>query len=83
MAENAEAKMKPMTKVSATVSGRPAWGSQSVNGATPRIEAQMTRFRPMRSPTGPPIIVPSATAARKMNRRNCEVFTETWKRSMR
>jgi hypothetical protein len=48
-----------------------------VNGSTPKIEPQMTYFRPNRSPIGPPSTVPAATATRKMNRSICEVRTET------
>ena len=33
-----------------------------------QIDQRMTVLRPMRSPTGPPISVPKATAARNTNR---------------
>ena len=45
-----------------TVIGGPVGDKISVNGATPRIEPQITYFRPILSPTGPPITVPAATA---------------------
>ena len=51
-----------------TVQNRFAYGRSSVNGSTPRIETQITYLRPMRSPTGPPMNVPAATAPRKTNR---------------
>ena len=38
----------------------------------------MTYFRPIRSPTGPPMNVPAATAPRNTNRWTCALCTETW-----
>ena len=75
MAENADARMKPITTLSTPVQARPTYGSARVNGSTPRIEHQMTSFRPNRSPTGPPMIVPAATAPRKANRWSCALCT--------
>ena len=75
--------MKPMIAESATVQPKEACGSMSVNGSTPRIEIQITGLRPMRSPIGPPMKVPAATAPRNTNRSTCEVRTETPKRSIR
>ena len=40
---------------------------RQVGVLTPRIEPQITALRPIRSPTGPPIIVPTAIPARKTN----------------
>ncbi len=57
-----------MITVRIGVQNRLAWGSIRVKGSTPRIEHQITTLRPRRSPTGPPIRVPAATAPRKMNR---------------
>ena len=37
-------------------------GQRRVNGSTPRIDHQITRRVPIRSPIGPPITVPAATA---------------------
>ena len=74
---------KPMIADSATVQPRPACGSARVNGSAPRIETQITALRPIRSPTGPPMKVPAATAPRKTKSRSCEVCTETPKRSIR
>ena len=54
--------------VSVVVQNRSACGNSSANGATPRIEAQMTGLRPMRSPIGPPTSVPMAEANKKMNK---------------
>ena len=65
-----------MTIVSASVQNRSTCGSSSVNGATPRIETQITGLRPMRSPTGPPTSVPTADANRKRNRCICALCTE-------
>ena len=44
-----------MITVSTPVQNRLAYGSSSVNGATPRIDTQITYLRPIRSPIGPPI----------------------------
>src|ERR1017187_9013306 len=82
MAENAEARMTPMNTVRTTVAARPTWGSARENGATPRIETQMTYFRPKRSPRGPPRMVPAATDTRKTNRRSCEPWIERLNRWM-
>ena len=71
MAEKAEASTAPMITTSTAVQNRLACGSISVNGATPRIDTQITILRPMRSPTGPPTTVPTATAARNRNRYSC------------
>ncbi len=71
MAENADDRISPIRMVNVVVQNRPTCGSASANGATPRIEPQITGLRPMRSPTGPPIRVPAAEAARKMNRCIC------------
>jgi hypothetical protein len=49
------------------VQNRLACGSANVNGKTPRIDPQMTYLGPIRSPIGPPRMVPAATAPRKMN----------------
>ena len=58
----------PMITVRIGVQNRLAKGSISANGTAPRIEPCITALRPMRSLTGPLIKVPTATAARKMNR---------------
>jgi hypothetical protein len=60
IAGKAEESIKPIMNVSTLVQRRLAKGSSIANGAAPRIEVQITRFLPMRSPTGPPKIVPSA-----------------------
>ncbi|MNR57092.1 hypothetical protein D3C85_1778010 [compost metagenome] len=57
-----------MITTSTPVQNRLACGSISVNGATPRMDTQITILRPIRSPTGPPTTVPTATAARNRNR---------------
>ncbi len=57
-----------MRKLRIIVQPIPTYGRTSVNGATPRIEIQITRLRPMRSPIGPPSIVPAAVANRNTNR---------------
>ncbi len=76
MAENADDSTRPMTIVSAVVQNRSACGSSSANGATPRIENQITGLRPMRSPSGPPTSVPSADANKKTNRCTCALCTD-------
>ena len=63
--------MNPSHTETPTAPGPPTGGRASVTGATPRIEPQITRLRPMRSPIGPPTIVPTAVAARKTNRHTC------------
>ena len=68
--------MSPMSTLKAAVNARPTCGSSSVNGATPRIENQMTRLRPTRSPTGPPMSPPSATESRNRNKYICADCTE-------
>ncbi|MNE07461.1 hypothetical protein D3C80_1000810 [compost metagenome] len=70
MAEKADARTRPMITESTEVQNRSTWGSSRVKGATPRMEIQITRLRPMRSPTGPPSTVPAATANRNANRWN-------------
>ncbi|MNJ27289.1 hypothetical protein D3C77_217910 [compost metagenome] len=65
-----------MITLSTLVQNRSAYGSNRVNGATPRIENQITALRPMRSPIGPPKNVPAATAPRNRNRCNCELATD-------
>ena len=57
-----------MTTLSTPVQKRLTYGSARVKGSTPRIEHQMTYLRPIRSPTGPPMMVPAATAPRKAKR---------------
>ena len=74
--KNAEARIKPMITVKMPVHSRLAYGKIRVNGATPRIEPQITYFRPILSPTGPPITVPAATAKRKANRWICAFCTD-------
>ena len=83
MAEKAEARISPMTQLSTPVHSRSTCGSASVNGATPRMENQITRFLPMRSPIGPPASVPAATANKKANRCSCAVSTARPKRVIR
>ena len=83
MAENADAMTKPMITVNTVVQARSRCGSASVNGATPRIEPQITRLRPMRSPIGPPSSEPAATANRKTKRCICAASMLVWKRSIR
>lgn len=72
--------MRPIASVSARVHCKSTCGSSSANGTVPTIENQMTRLRPKRSPSGPPRIVPTATAARNEKRRICAFGTETLKR---
>ncbi|CUJ43140.1 Uncharacterised protein [Achromobacter xylosoxidans] len=83
MAENADASTTPMTTTSTPVQNRLAYGNSSVNGATPRIDTQITILRPMRSPTGPPTTVPTATAARNRNRYSCASRTDSANLSIR
>ncbi len=68
MAEKAEDSTSPMMTVRAVVQASPAYGRAREKGSTPRMEAQMTRLRPMRSPMGPPSTVPAAAAPRYRNR---------------
>ena len=75
IAENAEARIRPITTLSTPVQNRFTWGSARVNGSTPRMEHQITSLRPKRSPTGPPMIVPAATAPRNTNRWSCALCT--------
>ena len=58
----------PIGTVRIAVQNRLAWGSAKVKGNTPRIENQITNLRPKRSPTGPPIKAPAATAPENKNR---------------
>ena len=67
MAGKAEESINPTQKLSTIVQARLACGINKLNGAAPKIEAQITYFRPTRSPTGPPINVPMAVATRKIN----------------
>jgi hypothetical protein len=83
MAENAEARMRPISTESATVAPSPTCGRTMENGAMPRMDTQMTIFRPKRSPNGPPRIVPSATEARKTKRRYWAPWIERLNRWMR
>ena len=83
IAEKAEARIMPIKTVSTAVATSPTCGKARENGATPRIENQITRLRPIRSPTGPPTIVPRATEKRKTKRKSCDVRIETLKRSIR
>ncbi|CAM5504404.1 hypothetical protein RLIN73S_06208 [Rhodanobacter lindaniclasticus] len=64
IAGKAEASTTPITTLRPTVHASPTCGSNRVNGAMPRMENQITCLRPMRSPSGPPIRVPAATAIR-------------------
>ena len=57
----------PMITLSTTVAPRPTYGTASVNGKHAEDRGPDHRLRPMRSPIGPPRIVPIATAARKTN----------------
>ena len=59
MAGKAEESINPTQKLRIIVHSRLAWGISKLNGAAPKIEAQITYFRPIRSPTGPPINVPN------------------------
>src|SRR5450830_45286 len=68
IAEKADARIMPMMTVNTPVQNRLAYGSISVNGATPRIDTQITSLRPTRSPIGPPTTVPMATANKNTNR---------------
>ncbi|MNV86573.1 hypothetical protein D3C71_1806180 [compost metagenome] len=83
MAENADESTRPMMMVSITVQNRSACGRISAKGATPRIDAQITGLRPMRSPTGPPARVPTADANRNTNSSSCAFCTPTSKRCIR
>src|SRR5579863_9841090 len=71
IAEKAEARMTPIGTVKTAVQKRFACGSSKVNGATPRIENQITYFLPKRSPNGPPSKVPDATENVNMKRKIC------------
>ena len=77
IAENADARIRPITTLSTPVHSRFAYGSASVNGSTPRMDAQMTYLRPILSPTGPPMMVPAATAPRNAKRKSCARCTES------
>jgi len=68
IAEEADASVIPIATVRIPVQNRFTCGSIMVNGSTPTIEIQITALRPIRSPTGPPINVPTATDARNANR---------------
>ncbi len=73
----------PMITDSTPVQNSEAKGSASVKGSAPRIEIQITVRRPIRSPTGPPITVPRATAARNRNSIRCAPVVPSPKRSIR
>ena len=77
MAENADARIRPIGTVSTVVQNRFACGRASVNGSTPRIDPQITALNPTRSPTGPPRNVPAATAPRNTNSRSWASATPT------
>ena len=66
-----------MGTVRMPVQNRLAYGSSSVKGSTPSIETQMMYLLPSRSPSGPPIMPPTAAEARNTNRCSCELRTET------
>ena len=83
IAENADARIRPIGTVSTAVQNRFAYGSISVNGSTPRIETQITALKPIRSPTGPPARVPAATAPRNTNSQSWAVGHRHAERSMR
>ena len=76
MAENAEARISPMSALRIPVTARLACGSASVNGSTPRIDPQITY-------SAEPIAnrstqhVPAATAPRNTNRCSCALRTDT------
>jgi len=48
-----------------------------VKGSTPKIDHQITRLVPMRSPIGPPITVPAATENRNRNKKSCALCTDS------
>ena len=73
IAENADAIIMPINMLSTQVKNKDACGRINVNGAAPRIENQITYFLPNLSPSGPPNIVPAATANKKANKYNCDV----------
>lgn len=83
MAEKADARISPMRKLKIPVHNKPTYGSAIVKGATPRMENQITRLRPMRSPIGPPTKVPTAAEARKTNRQSCAFSVGKPKRCIR
>lgn len=68
IAENADAKIIPIGTTKTPVQNKFAWGNNSANGATPKIDAQITYLRPILSPIGPPNKVPAATANKNTNR---------------
>lgn len=68
IAEKAEARITPISMLNTHVKNNDACGSNKVNGAAPRIENQITYFLPNLSPSGPPKMVPAATANKKANR---------------
>src|SRR6185503_16423699 len=49
IAGNADAIIAPMTIESSEIQNKSAYGRMRVNGATPRIDSQMTCLRPIRS----------------------------------
>jgi hypothetical protein len=68
MAGKAEARIIPASETAITEGTSGSQGTSRVSGRMPRIDHRITRRRPIRSPIGPPMMVPAATEARKMNR---------------
>ena len=68
MAGKAEESINPTQKLRILAHSRLACGISNLNGAAPKIEAQITYLRPTRSPIGPPSNVPIAVAIKKINK---------------
>src|SRR6202012_1104907 len=68
IAENADEIITPIITDNAPVQNRLAYGNKNVNGAAPNIDIQIIYFRPYLSPKLPPSTVPTATAAKNMNK---------------
>ena len=74
--------VKPISTASTSVQNRLTNGSARLSGSTPRIEIHRIGLRPIRSPIGPPISVPTATAPRNRNRWIWALPTDTANRSI-
>ena len=70
IAENADEITNPIITASIIVRVKFTSGRANANGAAPRIDPQITYFRPYLSPILPPMTVPIATAPIKAKRHN-------------
>jgi hypothetical protein len=77
MAGKVEAMICPVRKVRTMVKVRLAWAMSRANEDEPRMDAQMTYLRPMRSPTGPPMRAPATVETIKPNSMIGEVLMIT------